>query len=150
LKKLRNLRVEKVEKVEKKEPKKEQPKTVTQPNIVPAPQQPSLPADDLWRAGISVQKPTGKAARTMVPPPPPMPIFPSMQPMMRPAIPNFQPPQQQQQPPVAKPKAEVKPKVEVKEQPEDKPPPMTNQSADNEAEFILDWGEVKPKGKKGK
>ncbi|MBP6745281.1 hypothetical protein KA344_08595 [bacterium] len=142
-------KVEKVEKVEKKEPKKEQPKTVAQPNIVPAPQQPFYP-QMIYGVPASVQKPTGKAARTMVPPPPPMPIFPAMQPMMRPPVPNFQPPQQQQQPPVAKPKAEVKPKVEVKEQPEDKPPPMTNQSADNEAEFILDWGEVKPKGKKGK
>lgn len=141
-------KVEKTERVEKKEPKKEQPKTVAQPNIVPAPQQPFYP-QMIYGVPASVQKPTGKAARTMVPPPPPMPIFPAMQPMMRPPVPNFQPPQQQQQPPVAKPKAEVKPKVEVKEQPEDKPPPMTNQS-DNEPEFILDWGEVKPKGKKGK
>lgn len=142
-------KVEKVEKVEKKEAKQEQPKTVAQPNIVPAPQQPSYP-QMIYGVPASVKKPTGKAARTMVPPPPPMPIFPAMQPMMRPAVPNFQPPAtQQQQPPAAKPKAEVKPKVEVKEQPEDKPPPMTNQS-DNEPEFILDWGEVKPKGKKGK
>ncbi len=147
-------KVEKIEKVEKKEPKqepkKEQPKAVEQPNIVPSPQQPSYP-QTIYGVPVSVKKPTGKAARTMVPPPPPMPIFPGVQPMMRPPMPNFQaPPQQVQQPaPVTKPKPVVKPKVEAKEQPEDKPPPMTNQS-ENEPEFILDWGEVKPKGKKGK
>ncbi len=147
-------KVEKIEKVEKKEPKqepkKEQPKAVEQPNIVPSPQQPSYP-QTIYGVPVSVKKPTGKAARTMVPPPPPMPIFPGVQPMMRPPMPNFQaPPQQvQQQAPVPKPKPVVKPKVEAKEQPEDKPPPMTNQS-ESEPEFILDWGEVKPKGKKGK
>ena len=147
-------KVEKVEKTEKKEPKqepkKEQPKAVEQPNIVPSPQQPSYP-QTIYGVPVSVKKPTGKAARTMVPPPPPMPIFPGVQPMMRPPMPNFQaPPQQvQQQAPVTKPKPVVKPKAEVKEQPEDKPPPMTNQS-ESEPEFILDWGEVKPKGKKGK
>ena len=70
--------------------------------------------------------------------------------MMRAPMPTFQaPPPQAQQAPVTKPKPVVKPKVEAKEQPEDKPPPMTNQ-AESEPEFILDWGEVKPKGKKGK
>ncbi len=150
-------KIEKVEKIEKKEPKepkqelkKEQPKAVEQPNIVPSPQQPSYP-QTIYGVPVSVKKPTGKAARTMVPPPPPMPIFPGVQPMMRPPMPNFQapPPQVQQQAPVTKPKPVVKPKAEVKEQPEDKPPPMTNQS-ESEPEFILDWGEVKPKGKKGK
>ncbi len=144
-------KVEKIEKTEvKQEPKKEQPKAVEQPNIVPSPQQPSYP-QTIYGVPVSVKKPTGKAARTMVPPPPPMPIFPGVQPMMRPPMPNFQaPPQQvQQQAPVTKPKSVVKPKAEVKEQPEDKPPPMTNQS-ESEPEFILDWGEVKPKGKKGK
>jgi len=144
-------KVEKIEKTEvKQEPKKEQPKAVEQPNVVPSPQQPSYP-QTIYGVPVSVKKPTGKAARTMVPPPPPMPIFPGVQPMMRPPMPNFQaPPQQaQQQAPVTKPKPVVKPKAEVKEQPEDKPPPMTNQS-ESEPEFILDWGEVKPKGKKGK
>ena len=144
-------KVEKIEKTEvKQEPKKEQPKAVEQPNVVPSPQQPSYP-QTIYGVPVSVKKPTGKAARTMVPPPPPMPIFPGVQPMMRPPLPNFQaPPQQaQQQAPVTKPKPVVKPKAEVKEQPEDKPPPMTNQS-ESEPEFILDWGEVKPKGKKGK
>lgn len=144
-------KVEKIEKAEvKQEPKKEQPKAVEQPNIVPSPQQPSYP-QTIYGVPVSVKKPTGKAARTMVPPPPPMPIFPGVQPMMRPPMPNFQaPPQQvQQQAPVTKPKPAAKPKAEVKEQPEDKPPPMTNQS-ESEPEFILDWGEVKPKGKKGK
>lgn len=147
-------KAEKIEKKEVKEPKqelkKEQPKTVEQPNIVPSPQQPSYPPT-IYGVPVSVKKPTGKAARTMVPPPPPIPIFPGVQPMMRPPMPNFQaPPQQvQQQAPVAKPKPAAKPKAEVKEQPEDKPPPMTNQS-ESEPEFILDWGEVKPKGKKGK
>ncbi|MFA6212480.1 MAG: hypothetical protein WCT03_01765 [Candidatus Obscuribacterales bacterium] len=144
--------VEKIEKKEpkpepKSEPKKEAPKAVEQPqqNIVPAPQQPSYP-QMIYGVPTQVKKPTGKAARTMVPPPPPMPIFPGMQPMMRPAMPNFQPPVER---PVVKPKPAAKPKPEVKEQPEDKPPPMTNQ-AESEPEFILDWGEVKPKPKKGR
>lgn len=142
-----------IKKAEPKPVKKAEPKVeraAEQPGIVPsAPQtyQPQFqPQPMMYTMPIpqTKSKPKG-GARTMVPPPPPtMPMYGQM---MRP-MPVYPPPQQPV--PQPKPKSTPKPsKAEPKEHTEDKPPPMTNSSDNNEPDFILDWGDVKPK-KRGK
>ncbi len=133
--------------VKKAEPKPE--KAPEQPALVPSAPQTYQPQFQPMMYPVPIMpqsKPKAKGPRTMVPPPPPtMPMYPGQ--MMRP-MQAYPPPQQPA--PQPKPKSTPKPaKAEPKEQPEDKPPPMTN-SSDNEPEFILDWGDVKPKSKKGK